>query len=123
MSTCKCSLEVNVDKTFSPASSSLRGVIELTLCSRLTGFVDSSVARVHVDSISARLAEVARKVDKQSRDCHRANRVSAQDDGSESELRRPGASHSQLRSYLVRVQRPKSRPVHHGHSQARNDCR
>lgn len=103
MSTCKCSLDVNEGKSFSPASSSLHDVIELTLCSHLAGFVDSSVARVHVDSIFARLTQVTGKVDKQSRDSYRANCVSAQDNGSKLELRRSGASHSQLGSDLGRI--------------------
>lgn len=77
---------------------------------------------MHVDSVSARFAQVASQSVEQSGDRHRSDCVGAEDDGAEFELRRSGAAHPQLGSDLGGVQRSESRLVHHGHAQAGNDC-
>jgi hypothetical protein len=97
--------------------------IELTLISHLAGFTRSAIARVHVDSVSARFAEIQNESDKQPRNGYRANCVSPEDDGAEPQLWRSSFAHPQLGSHLGRVQRSESRPVHHGHAETRNDCR
>ena len=55
---------------------------------------------MHVDSILVGFVEVAGEFIKQSVDGNRANRLGAENNGSELELQRPGAPHSQLRSDL-----------------------
>lgn len=127
MSTCKFNFASGDEGKSFFTCTAVRCILKLNLLyfyisSRLIGLVDSTVARVHVNSVSAWSAEVARKFIEQPGDSHRTDCLRSEDHGTKFKLRRSGGAYSQLRSGLGRVQGSESRPLYYGHAETRNDC-